>query len=210
MHTSLGLNSGVGSHLARWVLFHGCSLPFLADWHLWIRLVVRASVGQGEEGWEYMLKETEKPLNTLHLDPSTHFWNPLGQIGWEETWIYCSADFYLCFQSTWPWADCNCKWMKTQEKKHSEGEKEDASMLPDSTAAFVVSDGQRVTVLRHQTLQKPQHCCTVVLDFCILQLFYMWAWIAKDGGRSLLCPAEFIVLETNTHGILPKCMCHSK
>lgn len=41
-------------------------------------------MGQEEEGLEYVFKETEKALNTLHLDPDTHFWNPLGQIGWEE------------------------------------------------------------------------------------------------------------------------------
>lgn len=158
---------------------HYRSLPCLSDWHLWNCLVVRASVGQGEEGWEYVLKETEKPLSTLHLDPGTHFWNPLGQIGWKQTWIYCSADFYLCFQSTWPWADCNCKWIKTREKKKHSGGEEEASALPDSAAAFVVFDSQRVTVLWHQTLQKPQNCCTLVLDFCILQLFYMqceWWW----------------------------------
>lgn len=92
-------------------------------------------------------------------------------------------------------------------KKHSKGEKEEeeeegASALPDSAAAFVVSDCQRVMVLRCQTLQKPQHCCISVLDFCILQLFSM-----KDGGRSVLCPAEFIALGP---GNLPKCMGHSK
>lgn len=62
-----------------------------------------------------------------------------------------------------------------------EEEEEGASALPDSAAAFVVSDCQRVMVLRRQTLQKPQHCCILALDVCILQLFYLHCeeWLAS-------------------------------
>lgn len=40
---------------------------------------------------------------------------------------------------------------RRKKKKHSGGE-EEAWALPDLAAAFVVSDSQRVTLLRHQTL----------------------------------------------------------
>lgn len=73
---------------------------------------------------------------------------------------------------------------ENMSKKHSEGEEEEeegAAPLPDSVAAFLVSDCQRVMVLRRQTLQKPQHCCILALDVCILQLFYLHGegWLAS-------------------------------
>lgn len=67
------------------------------------------------------------------------------------------------------------------DENMSKKEEEGASALPDSAAAFVVSDCQRVMVLRRQTLQKPQHCCILALDVCILQLFYLHGeeWLAS-------------------------------
>lgn len=63
-------------------------------------------------------KDTEIALNTLHLEPGAHFLNPLGRMGLLSLGgkPKCSLDLSLRFQPAWPWADCNCKCMKTREK----------------------------------------------------------------------------------------------